>query len=35
LLTDLALGIIRFMLDCAWQWADEHLPPPRIWNRKP
>jgi hypothetical protein len=35
LMTDLALGVVRFMLDCAWQWADEHLPLPRIWNGKP
>jgi hypothetical protein len=30
LLTDLAFGVVRFMIDCAWQWADEHLPLPRI-----
>jgi hypothetical protein len=35
LLTDLAFGIVRFMIDCAWQWADEHLPLPRIWQGKP
>jgi hypothetical protein len=29
LLTDLAFGVMRFMIDCAWQWADERLPPPR------
>jgi hypothetical protein len=29
LLADLAFGVTRFMIDCAWQWADEHLPLPR------
>jgi hypothetical protein len=28
LLADLAFGVVRFMIDCAWQWTDEHLPPP-------
>jgi hypothetical protein len=30
LLADLAFGIARFMIDCAWQWTDERLPPPRV-----
>jgi hypothetical protein len=29
LLGDLGFGVVRFMIDCAWQWTDEHLPPPR------
>jgi hypothetical protein len=28
-LAGLAFSVVRFMIDCAWQWADEHLPPPR------
>jgi hypothetical protein len=35
LLTDLAFGIVRFMIDCAWQWADEHLPAPQMWHGNP
>jgi hypothetical protein len=30
LLADLAFGIVRFGIDCAWQWMDERLPPPRV-----
>jgi hypothetical protein len=35
LLADLAFGVARFMIDCAWQWADEHLPLPRCWDDRP
>jgi hypothetical protein len=28
LLADLSFGVVRFMIDCAWQWVDERLPSP-------
>jgi hypothetical protein len=33
-LADLAFGVTRFMIDCAWEWAGEHMPLPRSRDDK-